>query len=65
MDAIGEGGMKKIRELTAACVEAEQTNLFQFNPKMSYPAPEWIKADPEFWKPKAAADEEGRLQPAQ
>jgi hypothetical protein len=25
--------------------------LFQFNPKMSYPAEEWIKADPGFWKP--------------
>lgn len=52
-DAIGEGGMKKVRELTAACVESQQTNLFQFSSKMSYPAPEWIKADP-FWKPKAA-----------
>ena len=31
-----------------------QTNLFEFSPKMSYPDPEWIKADP-FWKPKAAA----------
>ena len=53
-DAIGEGGMKKVRELTAACVESQQTNLFQFSSTMSYPAAEWIKADP-FWKPKAAA----------
>jgi hypothetical protein len=29
--------------------------LFTFNPRMSYPREEWIKADPEFWKPKAAA----------
>jgi hypothetical protein len=53
--AMGEDGMKKLSELTAACVEWTQTNLQQFNPKMSYPAEEWIKADPEFWKPKMAA----------
>jgi hypothetical protein len=53
-DAMGSDGMKKVRELTAACVEAQQTNLFEFAPKMSYPDDSWIKADP-FWKPKAAA----------
>jgi hypothetical protein len=42
-----------VRELTALCLDKQQTNLFEFSPKMSYPAPEWIKADP-FWKPKAA-----------
>lgn len=51
--AMGADGMKKIRELTAACVESQSTNLFAFNPKMSYPREEWIKADP-FWKPKTA-----------
>lgn len=54
LEAMGENGMKKIEELTASCVEWDQTNLFEFSPKMSYPDPEWIKADP-FWKPKAAA----------
>lgn len=53
-DAMGSEGMKKVRELTAACLDSQATNLFEFNPKMSYPADEWIKADP-FWKPKAAA----------
>ena len=53
-DTMGESGMKKIRELIAACVESQQTNLFQFSPKMSYSDPEWIKADP-FWKPKVVA----------
>ena len=53
-DAVGGAKMSRIRELTASCVDSVQTNLFQFNPKMSYPAEEWIKADP-FWKPKAAA----------
>jgi hypothetical protein len=53
--AMGEAGMKKLSELTAACLESSQTNLFQFNPKMSYPTEEWIKADPDFWKPTTAA----------
>jgi hypothetical protein len=52
--AMGEEGMKKLRELTAATVESSQTNLFAFNPRMSYTDENWIKADPEFWKPKAA-----------
>jgi hypothetical protein len=53
--AMGPDGMKKLSELSAACIESSQTNLFQFNPKMSYPPEEWIKADPEFWKPTMAA----------
>jgi hypothetical protein len=53
--ALGADGMKKLSELSAACLESSQTNLFQFNSKMSYPAEEWIKADPDFWKPKTAA----------
>jgi len=52
--ALGESELKKLGELSAACIESSQSNLFQFNPKMSYPAEEWIKADPEFWKPKMA-----------
>ena len=48
---LGPDGMKKLSELSAACIESSQTNLFQFNPKMSYPMEEWIKADPGFWKP--------------
>jgi hypothetical protein len=52
-DAMGEGGMKKLAELEASCVSGSQSNLFMFNPKISYPADEWIKSDP-FWKPKPA-----------
>jgi hypothetical protein len=50
--AMGETGMKRLAELSAACIETSQTNLFQFNPKISYPRDEWVKADPTFWKPK-------------
>jgi len=52
--AMGEEGMKKLSELSAAAIETSQTNLFSFNPRMSYPSDDWVKADPEFWKPKAA-----------
>ena len=52
---MGEEGMKKLNELSAAAIESSQTNLFAFNPRMSYPPDEWVKADPEFWTPKAAA----------
>jgi hypothetical protein len=53
-EAMGEDGMKKFHDLEAAAVEFSQTNLFQFSPKMSYPPDAWVKADPEFWKPKPA-----------
>jgi hypothetical protein len=52
--SLSEGERKKMAELSAACIESVQTNLFAFNPKESYPPDEWIKAD-SFWKPKAAA----------
>ena len=54
-EAMGEAGLKKLDELFAASVDTSQEHLFAVNPKMSYVADEWIKADPDFWKPKAAA----------
>jgi hypothetical protein len=62
-DVMGADGMKKVRELTASSVESQQTNLFEFSPKMSYADPEWIKADP-FWKPKAAVVPAAAKKPA-
>jgi hypothetical protein len=53
--AMGEAGMKKLGELSASCLEASQTNLFMFSPKMSYVPDAWVKADPTFWKPKMTA----------
>jgi len=52
--AMGEEGMKKLAELEASGFESVQSNLFTFNPKMSYVDEAWVKADPDFWKPKAA-----------
>ncbi|MFZ3209876.1 MAG: hypothetical protein WA188_00035 [Terriglobales bacterium] len=51
---MGEEGMKKLHELEAAAIASTSTQLFQFNPRMSYPPEEWVKADPDFWKPKPA-----------
>jgi hypothetical protein len=53
-EAMGEDGMKKLAELESSAVEFYQTNLFQFAPAMSYPPDAWVKADPDFWKVKAA-----------
>jgi hypothetical protein len=53
--AMGEDGMKKLGELESSAVESRQTNLFAFNPAMSYPPDAWVKDDPDFWKPKAMA----------
>jgi hypothetical protein len=55
VDAMGEDGMKKLEELTAAAIESSENNIFVFNPRMSYVPEEWIQANPDFWKPKATA----------
>jgi hypothetical protein len=50
---LGEEGMKRLRELEhAAFASAPSHQLFQFNPRMSYPPDAWVVADPDFWKPK-------------
>lgn len=55
--AMGEDGMKQMRELVAETLESSETNLFALNPRMSYASEEWTKADPDFWtvKPVMAA----------
>ncbi len=66
--AMGEDGMKKLSELSASSIEFSQHNLFSFTPSMSYPPDEWIKADPDFWKPKvhaAAPAKKAEEKPAQ
>ncbi len=66
MANMGEEGMKKFGELLAGTIEFSQHNLFSFTPAMSYVADEWIKADPDFWKPKAtAAPKKAEEKPAQ
>jgi hypothetical protein len=52
--AMGEDGMKQLRELSAAAIESSESNLFAFNPRMSYVSAEFTKADPDFWGVKPA-----------
>ena len=61
--AMGAEGGKKAADLSAAAIETSQTNLFIFNPRISYVQDEWIKADPDFWKPKAAAPKQSPGKP--
>ena len=51
---LGDDGMKKMSDLASAAIESTQSNLFIFNPRMSYVSPDWVKADPEFWTVKGS-----------
>jgi hypothetical protein len=53
-DALGAEGQKKLAQLLEAAVANSSTTLIKFSPEMSYAPDEWIKADPGYWKPKAA-----------
>jgi hypothetical protein len=68
MGAMGEDGMKKLEEFSAATIESGEANLFALNPNMSYVPAEWLKAD-DFWKPKgnsvAAAPKKPAEKPAE
>jgi hypothetical protein len=54
-EALGEDGLKKFRELYSSTVESSRSELYAINPRMSYVSDEWVKGDPDFWKPKPAA----------
>lgn len=53
-NALGEDGMKQFRELSSTTIESSESNLFAFNPRMSYAPEEFAKADPDFWTAKPA-----------
>ncbi len=53
-DALGDEGLKKLRELEADSIQESDAELFAINPVQSYVPDEWIKAAPDFWKPKHA-----------
>ena len=50
----GDEGMRKLDEKFGDAVESSHSELFTVNPKQSYVSEDWIKADPGFWRPKAA-----------
>jgi hypothetical protein len=53
VETMGENGMKILSDLVATSVESSQHQVFYVNPRMSYVPESWMKADPDFWKPKA------------
>jgi hypothetical protein len=52
--AEGEDGVKKLQTIASDAFNSVETNIFEFNAKMSYPSKQWADADPDFWRPKAA-----------
>ena len=49
----GEEGLLKLDQVCGAGSDSARTELFSINPRQSYAEDAWIKADPDFWKPKA------------
>jgi hypothetical protein len=54
--ALSDDDKKKIRDLRAASIETERVELYSVNPAQSYAPDDYIKADPDFWKPKPPAE---------
>ncbi len=52
---LSDDDKKKMNELRAAAIESSHHELYSVNPGQSYVSESWIKADPDFWKPKHAA----------
>jgi hypothetical protein len=46
------GDWAHYQELLGAAFESSQSNLFAFDPSMSYVSDDWVKADPTFWNKK-------------
>lgn len=51
-DALGADGLKKWSQLAEATIASDSAELLRFSSSMSYPLDAWVKADPDFWKPK-------------
>jgi hypothetical protein len=54
-DAQGEENVKKLAKMSADGYLSVETNIYAFDPKMSYPAKDFAAVDPEFWSPKPAS----------
>jgi hypothetical protein len=52
--AEGEDGVKKLQTIASDAFNSVETNIFEFNAKMSYPSKQWADGDPDFWRPKAS-----------
>jgi len=54
-EAEGEEGQKKLQKLAAEGYLTTESNIYAFNPKMSYVSKEVAAGDPDFWTPKRMA----------
>lgn len=52
MGSMNGDDLKKLGELTAACIDSVESSIFAISPKMSYPPDSWVKSDPAFWGQK-------------
>jgi hypothetical protein len=55
LDALGEDGRRQLREFARAGYASVESNLFAFNPKMSYPSEELTSSDSVYWNPAVAS----------
>lgn len=54
----------KMRELRAASIEEDRTEMYSVNPAQSYAPEAFIKADPGYWKPKGMMAAKPMAKPA-
>ena len=54
-DAQGDEGRRQMRDLMRSGVITSDTQIFAFDPRMSYVSKEMAAADPDFWTPKPPA----------
>ncbi len=54
----------KMRDLRAAALDEDRTELYSVNPAQSYVPDSFIKADPGYWKPRPAAAAKPAAKPA-
>jgi len=52
---LSEADRRDARELRTEAIDTDRFELYSVNPAQSYPPEEFVKADPDFWTPKAAA----------
>ncbi|HZS47830.1 MAG TPA: hypothetical protein VFC63_22360 [Blastocatellia bacterium] len=51
-DALGDSGLARVRELAANSISSSDSYLYAIRPATSYPLPEWVNADVDFWAPR-------------
>ena len=63
--AVTDDERKKMRELREAAIDSDRYELYSVNPAQSYVSEDWIKADPDYWKPKPPAAAKPAAKPAE